>query len=111
ETFHEDFQEENFQEVSHQENFQEESYQNFQENPQIFTFKKLARWLIADLKKYLALNCLNQDKDIIEFYVQVVANRQGYSQVLPQEIIFSSNLSKRKCKIISSQTLLSKFLE
>ncbi|CAG8763489.1 6933_t:CDS:2, partial [Cetraspora pellucida] len=61
--------------------------------------------------EHLALNCPNQDKDIIDFYTQVVANRQGQSQALSQEIIPGTNLSKRKRKLTSGQTLLSKFLE
>ncbi|CAG8687304.1 18705_t:CDS:1, partial [Racocetra persica] len=34
----------------------------------------------VDLEEHLALNCPNQDKDIIDFYVQVVANQQDHSQ-------------------------------
>ncbi|CAG8841531.1 16113_t:CDS:1, partial [Racocetra persica] len=70
-----------------------------------------ARAKPVDLEEHLALNCPNQDKDIIDFYTQVVANRQGQSQALSQEIIPGTNLSKRKRKLTSGQILLSKFLE
>ncbi|CAG8578585.1 28166_t:CDS:2, partial [Racocetra persica] len=34
----------------------------------------------VDLEKHLVLDCPNQNKDIIDFYTQIIANRQGRSQ-------------------------------
>ncbi|CAG8676296.1 6463_t:CDS:2, partial [Cetraspora pellucida] len=70
-----------------------------------------ARAKPVDLEEHLALDCPNQDKDVIDFYNKVVANRQGRSQAVSQEIVPSANLNKKKRMLTNNQASLSKFLE
>ncbi|CAG8747614.1 2906_t:CDS:2, partial [Dentiscutata erythropus] len=70
-----------------------------------------ARAKPVDLEEHLALDCSNQDRDVIDFYAQVVANRQSHSQAVSQETLPGSNLNKRKRTLTNSQTSLSEFIE
>ncbi|CAG8776857.1 26922_t:CDS:2, partial [Racocetra persica] len=63
------------------------------------------------LEKYLALDCPNQNKNIIDFYTQIIANQQGRSQAASQEITSGVELSKKKHKLAGDQASLSEFLE
>ncbi|KAF0512009.1 zinc finger bed domain-containing protein 1-like [Gigaspora margarita] len=70
-----------------------------------------ARAKPVDLEEHLALDCLKQNQDVIEFYTQIIANRQGNSQAAPQEIIPGVEPSKKKHKLAGDQATLSEFLE
>ncbi|CAG8535542.1 9155_t:CDS:2 [Dentiscutata heterogama] len=70
-----------------------------------------ARAKPVDLEEHLALDCSNQNRDVIDFYAQVVANRQSHSQAVSQETLPGSNLNKRKRTLTNSQTSLSEFIE
>ncbi|CAG8505863.1 10257_t:CDS:2 [Racocetra fulgida] len=79
------------------ENFQDNTSQD--ENSQSENLQESecsAFWARAkpiDLEEHLALNCPNQNKDIIDFYTQIIANRQGRSQAASQEITPGVELS------------------
>ncbi|CAG8834722.1 5266_t:CDS:2, partial [Cetraspora pellucida] len=73
-----------------------------------------AFWACAkpvDLEEHLALDCPNQNKDIIDFYTQIISNRQGHGQTVSQKLIPSIEQSKRKHKLAGDQASLSEFLE
>ncbi|CAG8788070.1 16427_t:CDS:1, partial [Dentiscutata erythropus] len=65
----------------------------------------------VDLEEHLALDCPTQNKDVIDFYTQIIANRQGHSQAASQENIPGAKPNKKKCKLTSNQATLSEFLE
>ncbi|RIB24992.1 hypothetical protein C2G38_2167033 [Gigaspora rosea] len=65
----------------------------------------------VDLEEHLALDCPTQNKDVIDFYTQIIANRQGHGQAASQENIPSVEPSKKKHKITRDQATLSEFLE
>ncbi|KAF0552756.1 zinc finger bed domain-containing protein 1-like [Gigaspora margarita] len=65
----------------------------------------------VDLEEHLALDCPTQNKDVINFYTQIIANRQGHGQTASQENIPGAEPSKKKCKITSDQATLSEFLK
>ncbi|CAG8695771.1 4343_t:CDS:2, partial [Cetraspora pellucida] len=88
-------------------NFQNENSQN--EISQSEISQACAR--PVDLEEHLALDYLNQDKEIVDFYTQIIASRQGHSQTASQEVIPGAEPSKRKCKLASGQAPLSEFLE
>ncbi|CAG8812438.1 29180_t:CDS:2 [Gigaspora margarita] len=46
-----------------------------------------ARAKPVDLEEHLALDCPTQNKDVIDFYTQIIANRQGHGQAVSQENI------------------------
>ncbi|CAG8785559.1 14097_t:CDS:2 [Gigaspora rosea] len=114
------FQDENSQNKNSQdENSQDESSQceNSQyENSQDSIQKKSAErppagvWRFFD-KEHLALDCPNQNKEVKDFYSQVIANRQGCSQAVSQKLVPGVELSQKKRKVTSSQASLSEFLE
>ncbi|CAG8645949.1 237_t:CDS:2 [Racocetra fulgida] len=70
-----------------------------------------ARTKSVDLEEHLALDCLNQNRDVIDFYAQVVAERQGHSQAVSQKTIPGTNLNKKKRILTSNQASLSEFLK
>lgn len=70
-----------------------------------------ARAKPVDLEEHLALDCPNQNKDIIDFYTQIISNRQGRSQAVSQKIVPGVELSKKKRRLVGNQASLSEFLE
>ncbi|CAG8773961.1 30426_t:CDS:2, partial [Gigaspora margarita] len=84
----ENFQEDNFQ----NKNFQDEilkgiSVKNYCSGQYKIYGSFWAHAKSVDLEKHLALDCSNQDKDVIDFYTKVVASQQSYSQAVSQKFI------------------------
>ncbi|CAG8636418.1 17974_t:CDS:2, partial [Racocetra persica] len=46
-----------------------------------------ARAKPVDLEEHLALDCPNQNKEVKDFYNQVIANRQGSNQAVFQNLV------------------------
>ncbi|KAF0509356.1 zinc finger bed domain-containing protein 1-like [Gigaspora margarita] len=65
----------------------------------------------VDLEELLALDCPTQKKDVIDYYTQIIANRQGHGQAASQENLPGAEPSKKKHKITSNQAILSEFLK
>ncbi|CAG8793116.1 8907_t:CDS:2, partial [Dentiscutata erythropus] len=65
----------------------------------------------VNLEEYLALDCSIQNKNIIDFYTQIIANQQGHSQAASQENIPGAEPNKKKHKLTSNQATLSEFLK
>ncbi|CAG8730693.1 9176_t:CDS:2, partial [Cetraspora pellucida] len=90
-------------------NSQSENSQN--ENSLEPISKKSTRQPIAEVWSFFNKGVSVKDKDVIDFYNKVVANRQGHSQAVFQEIVLSANLNKKKCMLTNNQASLSEFLE
>ncbi|CAG8840324.1 24263_t:CDS:2, partial [Gigaspora margarita] len=56
------------------------------------------------LEEHLALDCSTQNKDVIDFYTQIIANRQGHGQAVSQKNIPKSTklTPQHKCNINSA---------
>ncbi|CAG8607032.1 35984_t:CDS:1, partial [Gigaspora margarita] len=65
----------------------------------------------VNLEEHLALDCSTQNKDVIDFYTQIIVNRQGHDQAAFQENLSGAEPSTKKCKLTSNQAILSKFLK
>ncbi|CAG8744937.1 27681_t:CDS:2, partial [Dentiscutata erythropus] len=65
----------------------------------------------VDLEEHLALDCPTQNKDVIDFYTQIIANQQSHSQAASQKNILGAEPNKKKHKLTSNQATLSEFLE
>ncbi|CAG8822150.1 9175_t:CDS:2, partial [Cetraspora pellucida] len=60
-----------------------------------------ARAKPVDLEKHLALDCPSQNKDIIDFYTQIISNRQG-DQASLSEFLESTKLTLQRENNINS---------